>query len=91
LTPAAPIATFMQELSDKKALHADQLAVALPNLACYLSCLQYEQVSYKECCHNSRERLKTCFFISVKNMTTEYCLVFYNDLSVNTKNMNRYF
>jgi hypothetical protein len=66
LTPAAPIATFMQELSDKKALHADQLAVALPNLACYLSCLQYEQVSYKECCHNSRERLKTCFFYFCK-------------------------
>ena len=47
LTTAAPIATFMQELNEKKTLHAEQLAVALPNLACYLSCLQYEQVSSK--------------------------------------------
>jgi hypothetical protein len=49
LTPAAPVATFMQELSEKKTLHAEQLAVALPNLACYLSCFQYEQVNTVTC------------------------------------------
>jgi hypothetical protein len=45
LTPAAPVATFMQELNEKKTLSVDQLAIALPNLSCYMSCLPYEQVT----------------------------------------------
>ena len=35
-----------QEMNDRKTLSTAQIDACLPNLACYLSCLSYEQVRY---------------------------------------------
>ena len=44
LNPSVPVATFFQEMNDRKTITAEFLQLSLPNLACYLSCVPFEQV-----------------------------------------------
>ena len=44
LNPSVALATFFQEMNDRKTISADYLQLSLPNLACYLSCVPFEQV-----------------------------------------------
>ena len=46
LSPAVPVATFFQEMNDRKNLSSEFLELSLPNLACYLSCIPFEQVFF---------------------------------------------
>jgi hypothetical protein len=43
LNPSVPVATFFQEMNDRKTITAEFLQLSLPNLACYLSCVPFEQ------------------------------------------------
>lgn len=45
LSPSAPVAMFMQEMNDKKALAMDDFEICLPNLATYFRCTQFEMAS----------------------------------------------
>lgn len=45
LSPAVPVATFFQEMNDRKNISSEFLELSLPNLACYLSCIPFEQVN----------------------------------------------
>ena len=44
LNPSIPVATFFQEMNDRKSISAEYLQLSLPNLACYLSCVPFDQV-----------------------------------------------
>jgi hypothetical protein len=44
LSPSVPVATFFQEMNERKTLSTEFLELCLPNLACYLSCVPFEQV-----------------------------------------------
>ena len=44
LNPSIPVATFFQEMNDRKSITAEYLQLSLPNLACYLSCVPFDQV-----------------------------------------------
>ena len=44
LNPSVPVATFFQEMNDRKTITADYLQLSLPNLACYLSCIPFDQI-----------------------------------------------
>lgn len=44
LNPSVPVATFFQEMNDRKSITADYLQLSLPNLASYLSCIPFEQI-----------------------------------------------
>ena len=46
LSPAVPVATFFQEMNDRKNLSSEFLELSLPNLARYLSCIPFEQVFF---------------------------------------------
>ena len=44
VNPSVPVATFFQEMNDRKTITAHYLQLSLPNLACYLSCIPFEQI-----------------------------------------------
>ena len=44
LNPSVPVATFFQEMNDRKSITSEYLQLSLPNLACYLSCVPFDQV-----------------------------------------------
>ena len=44
LSPAVPVATFFQEMNDRKDISSEFLELSLPNLSCYLACIPFEQV-----------------------------------------------
>ena len=45
LSPAVPVGTFFQEMNERKNISSEFLELSLPNLACYLSCIPFEQVN----------------------------------------------
>lgn len=45
LSPSVPVATFFQEMNERKTISTELLELSLPNLACYLSCVPFELVS----------------------------------------------
>ncbi len=44
LCPSVPVAIFFQEMNERRTLSTQHLERCLPNLACYLSCIPFEQV-----------------------------------------------
>ena len=63
LSPAVPVATFFQEMNDRKNLSSEFLELSLPNLACYLSCIPFEQVFFP---WNRFHKIFSYFFREIK-------------------------